>query len=80
MTTAIPGDILVGGYQLGVALPTIYTDFGVLFLSLQLPAHAIGNENLGTRISAHVQLWYAIVAGNATMLWPCGWNKFRVAT
>ena len=43
-TTAIPDDILIAGSPVGGSTTNNYTDFEVLSQSLQLPAHAIGNE------------------------------------
>ena len=79
-TIAVPGDILIGGSPVGGSSTNNYVNTGVLCVSqcLLLPAYTIGNENGCTRISAHVLLWYAIVAGYWTMHWLCGWNKFRV--
>ena len=78
-TIAVTGDILIGGSPVGGSSTNNYTNTRVLSQSLLLPAHTIGNENECTGILAHVPWWYAIVAGNWTMHWLCGWNKFRVA-
>ena len=77
--TAIPGDILIGGSPVGGSSTNNYVNTRVLSQCLLLPAHSIRNENESTRISARVLFWYAMVAWDGTMQWPCGWNKFPVA-